>query len=313
MRRATGIFSGYKWDMFVFAVTVALLVFGVTGAPSMGQQKGQKTFSSPEEASKALYAAASSNDNNALMEIFGPKGKELLSSGDTAEDTANRANFAKRYEEMNRLVKEPDGTVTLYVGPHNWPYPIPLLNKGSVWYFDTEAGEKEIVYRRIGRNEMSAIHICQQLSAAQKEYFAQHSAYAVKMFSDEGKQDGLYWAATNNGPQSPIGPRVAWAFVNDPGTKQGAAAQPYRGYYFELLSGPGSGSAGGFTFVAYPANYRSCGVKTFLVGADGVVYEKDLGKKTESVAKSLKTANPDGTWQKVEEEPQQAASEATKK
>jgi hypothetical protein len=305
MRRVKGIFEGYTWDMFVIAATVALLVFGVTGVPSMGQQMGQKTFSSPEEASKALHTAASNNDEKALLEIFGEKGHELISSGDPAEDVENRATFVKRYEQMSRLVKEPDGTVTLYIGPHNWPFPIPLVNKGSEWYFDTEMGEKEIVFRRIGRNEMSAIHICQQLAAAQKDYFGKHNAYAQKMFSDDGKQDGLYWAAGDNTPQSPIGPRVAWAFVNDPGTKQGGSVTPYRGYFFEMLSAQGDN---GFAFVAYPADYRSSGVKTFLVGSDGVVYEKDLGKKTESLAKSIKASNADKTWQKVEEQPQQAAS-----
>lgn len=311
MRRAMGIFSGYKWDVFVIAATVALVVFGVTGVPSMGQQKGQKTFSSPEEASKALYTAASANDEKVLQEIFGEKGRELISSGDPAEDMENRATFVKRYEQMSRLVKEPDNTVTLYIGPHNWPFPIPLVNKGSAWYFDTEIGEREIVFRRIGRNEMSAIHICQQLAAAQKDYFAQHNAYAQKMFSDQGKQDGLYWTAGDNAPQSPIGPRVAWAFVDDPGTKQGEAAVPYRGYFFELLSAQGNGAAGGFEFVAYPADYRSSGVKTFRVSADGEVYEKDLGKKTEWLAKSVKVSNPDKSWQKVEMQPQQAASEST--
>ena len=311
MRRAMGVFRGYKWDMFVIAATVALLVLGVNGVPSMGQQKGQKTFSSPEQASKALYAAVRSNDETALLEIFGPQGKDLISSGDATEDAQNRANFVERYNEMNRLVREPDGTVTLYIGPHNWPCPVPLVNKGGTWYFDTEAGEKEIVFRRIGRNEMSAIHISQQLVAAQKEYFAQHSTYAQKMFSDDGKQDGLYWTATGNEPQSPIGPRVAWAFVNDPGTKEGSAAVPYRGYFFEILNSQGSNAAGGFTFVAYPADYRSSGVKSFLVGTDGVVFEKDLGKKTESTVKAMKSFTPDSSWQKVEGEPQQAASGST--
>lgn len=307
MPRAMRIFTDYKWDVFVIAATVALLIFGVTGVPSMGQQKDQKTFSSPEEASQALYTAANANDEKALLDIFGPKGKDLISSGDPAEDAENRANFAKHYEEMNRLVKEPDGTVTLYIGPHNWPYPLPLVNKGNAWYFDTEAGQKEIVFRRIGRNEMSAIHICQQLVAAQKEYFAQHNAYAQKMFSDEGKQDGLYWPAADNQPQSPIGPRVAWAFASDPAAK-GAELAPYRGYFFEMLSGQGNS---GFAFVAYPAVYRSSGVKTFVVSTDGVIYEKDLGKKTQATAKSMKAFHPDNTWQKVETEEQQAASGST--
>lgn len=311
MRRAKRFFGGYPWDAFLLMTTAAILVVGFTGMPSMAQQKGQKTFTSPEEAGKALYTAASTNDEKALLEILGPKGKDIISSGDATEDAENRAEFSKRYEEMNRLVKEPDGSVTLYVGAHNWPCPLPLINKGKAWYFDTAAGEKEIVFRRIGRNEISAIHISQQLVSAQKEYFAQHNAYAQKMFSEDGKQDGLYWTVGENGPQSPIGPRVAWAFVKDPGAKQGTTAVPYRGYYFEMLNGQGNNGTGGFAFVAYPADYRACGVKTFLVGADGVVYEKDLGNKTEATVKAMKSFTPDNSWQKVEVEPQQAASDST--
>jgi len=305
MLRMKKIFGGYRGDVFLLVATVAILVVGITGVPSMGQQKGQKTFSSPEEASKALYAAAGANDEKALLEVLGPKGKDIIYSGDDAEDAENRATFVKRYHEMNRLVKEPDGSVTLYIGPHNWPYPIPLANKGNAWYFDTAAGEKEIVFRRIGRNEMSAIHICQQLVAAEKDYFGQHNAYAQKIFSDAGKQNGLYWTATGNEPQSPIGPRVAWAFVSESSSQQGGEAAPYRGYYFEMLK-----PSGGFVFVAYPAEYRSSGVKTFVAGTDGNVYEKDLGKKTEAAAKSMSAFTPDKSWQRVEEEQQQATSES---
>jgi Protein of unknown function (DUF2950) len=300
MRRATQFFSGYKWDAFVVVATVAILVVGFTGGPSMAQQKGQKTFSSPEEAAKALYTAASANDETALLDILGPQGKDLISSGDATQDAENRAEFTKRYQQMNRLVKEPDGSVTLYIGPHNWPYPIPLMTKGNAWYFDTAAGEKEIVFRRIGRNEMSAIHISEQLAAAQKEFFTQHNTYAQQIFSEPGKQNGLYWTATGSEPQSPIGPRVAWAFVSECAGQQGGEATPFRGYYFQMLK-PGSG----FAFAAYPAEYRSSGVKTFVVGTDGVVYEKDLGKKTEAATKTMTTFNPDKSWQKVEMEPQQ--------
>ena len=296
-------FARYQWDIFVVAASIAILVVGFTGIPSEAQQKGQKTFSSSEEASKALYAAAKSNDENALIEIFGDKGKGIISTGDTAEDAESRANFAKRYEQMNRLVKEPDGSVTLYIGPHNWPYPVPLVNKGNAWYFDSAAGEKEIVFRRIGRNEMSAIHICQQLAAAQKEYFSQHNEYAQKVFSDTGKQNGLYWTMAGNEGQSPIGPRVAWAFAGESSGQQGGEAAPYRGYYFQTLK-----TNDGFAFEAYPANYRSSGVKTFVVGTDGTVLEKDLGKKTEATAKSMSAFNPDKSWQKVETEQQTAGA-----
>jgi len=317
MRRAKGIFGGYKWDVFVIVATVALLVLGVTGVPSMGQQKGQKTFSSPEEASKALFAAVSSNDEQALLEIFGPKGKEVISSGDAAEDAESRSIFSEHYKEMNRLVKEPDGSVTLYIGAHNWPTPIPIVNKGNLWYFDTEAGAKEIVFRRVGRNEMSAIRLCQELVEAQKEYYSQYNEYAQKISSDEGKHDGLYWKAAENGPQSPIGPLVAQAVADKFAVERQGSAVPYRGYFFHVLTGQGKGApggaksylvggkmTGGFAFVAYPAEYRSSGVMTFVVGADGVVYEKDLGTKTESIVNSMKNFNPDSTWNKVEMEEQ---------
>ena len=301
------------------AATAVLLTASFVAAVQ-AQQKGQKTFSTPEEAAKALFTAAQNNDEKALLELFGPDGKEIVSSGDEAEDAQSRANFAKRYQEMNRLVKEPDGTVSLYIGPHNWPYPIQLRNKGTVWYFDTEAGKKEILFRRIGWNEESAIRICQELAAAEKEYYAQgHNEYAQKIFSDEGKKDGLYWKVAEGEPQSPIGPLVAWAVADEYAKSRGAEAVPYRGYYFHMLTSQGKDSPGGaksyivngkmtegFAFVAYPAEYRSSGVITFLVGADGVVYEKDLGKKTESIAKAMKEYNPGSGWQKVEEEPQEA-------
>ena len=299
---------------------VVILLTACFATRSMGQQAGQKTFSSPEEAANALFAAAQNNDERAMLELLGPDGKEIVSSGDQAEDTRNRANFARRYEEMSRLVKEPNGTVTLYIGERNWPYPIPLVNKGSVWYFDTDAGKNEILFRRIGWNEMSAIRICQELAAAQKEYYSQqNNEYAQKIFSDQGKHDGLYWKAADNESQSPIGPLVAWAVAQEYAESRGSAPVPYRGYYFHILTRQGKNATGGaksyivngkmtggFAFVAYPAEYRSSGVMTFLVSGDGVVYEKDLGKKTESIAKSLKEYNPDSRWKKTEAEQQEA-------
>lgn len=178
---------------------------------SMAQQPGQKTFSSAEETINAMVTAAQANDEKAMLEILGPDGKQIISSGDETEDANSRADIVRRYQEMHRLVKEPDGTTVLYIGAHNWPAPIPLMNKGKLWYFDTEAGKKEILYRRVGRNEMSAIRICQELVAAQKEYSTQHKEYAQKIFSDEGQHDGLYWKAAEGQPQSPIGPLVASA------------------------------------------------------------------------------------------------------
>jgi hypothetical protein len=297
---------------------IAIVVTLCLSLSSMAQQPGQKTFASAEDASTALVAAAQNNDEKAMLDILGPDAKNIVSSGDEAEDAENRANFAQKYQEMHRLVKEPDGTTTLYIGAENWPTPIPLVNKSNTWYFDTDAGKKEILYRRIGRNEMSAIRVCQELVAAQKEYSAQHSEYSQKLYSDEGQRNGLYWKSAEGEAQSPVGPLVATAFVEG----NANAPTPYRGYYFHILTRQGKNGAGGaksyilngkatggFAFAAYPAEYRSSGVMTFIVNDDGVVYQKDLGKKTDSLAKSMKEYNPDATWQKAEEQPEQTAGD----
>lgn len=294
-------------------VAAAILLSGFLATPSLAQLAGQKTFASPEEAGKALYSAAKSNDEKALLDLLGPDGKEIVSSGDAAEDAQSRGEFVKGYEEMSRLVKEPDGSVTLYIGAHNWPCPIPLVNKGKLWYFDTASGKQEILFRRIGRNEVSAIHVCRELAAAQKDYYSQqHNEYARKIHSEEGKHDGLYWKAADNEPQSPIGPLVAQAVSDEETKSRGIEPVPFRGYYFHILTRQGKNAPGGaksylvdgkmtsFAFIAYPAMYRSSGVKTFLVNEDGVVYEKDLGKKTEGIASSMHAFNPDSLWQKAD-------------
>jgi len=293
---------------------VAFLLMLCFSARSMAQQPGQTTFSSPEEASTALVTAMQSNDGTVLLEILGPDGKQIVSSGDETEDANSRASFVQKYQQCHRLVREPDGTTTLYIGAENWPTPIPLMNKGNSWYFDTEAGEKEILFRRIGRNEMSAIRVCQQLVAAQKEYYAsQRNEYAQKILSDEGQHNGLYWKAADGEPKSPIGPLVASAVADSDAKTQNGAPVPFRGYFYHIVTRQGKNGQGGaksyvvngkmtegFAFVAYPAEYRSSGVMTFVVDQDGVVYEKDLGKKTAAHAKSMKEYNPDSTWKKVE-------------
>jgi hypothetical protein len=173
MRRAK-LNLGSSWFSHLLKSTaIALLITGMFVLPTRAQQKDQKTFSSPEAASRALHTALKNNDESALLAILGQDGKDIVSSGDPAEDAENRANIAKRYDEMHRLVKEPDGTITLYLGASNWPCPIPIVNKGDVWYLDTDAGKREILMRRVGRNEISAIRVCNELAAAQKEYYAQ--------------------------------------------------------------------------------------------------------------------------------------------
>jgi hypothetical protein len=280
----------------------------------MGQQPGQRTFSSAEDASNALVTATQNNDEKTMIEILGSDGKEIVSSGDDAEDAESRANFVQKYHQLHRLVREPDGTTTLYIGAENWPTPIPLVNNGNSWYFETEAGKDEILYRRIGRNELSAIRVCQELVGAQKEYYStQNNHYAQQIFSHEGQHDGLYWKASDGGPESPIGPLVAGAFVNGYARSQDNVPAPYLGYYYHLVTrqgkhGPG-GATGGFAFVAYPAEYRSAGVMTFIVNQDGEVYQKDLGKKTETVARAMREYKPNSGWQKAEEQPEETAED----
>jgi hypothetical protein len=323
MRRAKLNFDRFHGINLPALVVGAILLTGWLPARSLAQQLGQKTFSSPEAASDALLAATQSNDEKVLLEILGPDGKQIVSSGDDAEDSLNRANFVEKFREMHRVVKEPDGTVTLYIGAHNWPTPIPIVSNGNSWYFNTDAAKSEILARRIGRNEMSAIRVCQELVAAQKEYrSAQKSEYAAKIFSDKGQNNGLYWEVPEGGPQSPIGPLVAWAVAEENAKSRGEAPVPFRGYYFEILTRQGKNApggaksyitsgkmSGGFAFVAYPAEYRSSGVMTFIVGEDGIVFENDLGKKTESLAKSMREFNPTPTWQKADLEHEEVAAQ----
>ena len=322
MRRAKLNADKYHWASLTKLALVAMVLTIWVPTRSMAQQPGQKTFSSAEEAINALVTAAQANDEKMMLDILGPKGKQIVSSGDETEDANSRADFVKRYQEMHRLVKEPDGTTILYIGAHNWPAPIPVMNKGKLWYFDTEAGKKEILYRRIGRNELSAIRICQELVAAQKEYSAEHKEYARKIFSDDGQHDGLYWKAAEGEPQSPIGPLVASAVAESYAKNQQGAPTPYRGYYFHILTRQGKNALGGaknyvvnskmtegFAFVAYPAEYRSSGVMTFIVTGDGVVYQKDLGKKTDVLAKAMKEYDCNPSWHKAEEQQEEAAVE----
>jgi Protein of unknown function (DUF2950) len=306
--------KSYRAAVGEFAALVVFLA-GCFPAISLAQQPDQKTFQSAEEASSSLIAAMQSKNEKALLEFMGPDGKQIISSGDEVEDLHTRAEFVQRYIEMHRLVNEPDGTTVLYIGARNWPAPIPLVHNANGWYFDTDAGKKEILYRRIGRNEMSAIRVCQELAAAEHEYYdAQQSQYAQAIFSDEGQHNGLYWKVPAGETQSPIGPLVAHAVAQgyDPG--RSGAPTPYRGYYFHILTmqgkrAPGGAKqyivngkmTGGFAFVAYPAEYRSSGVMTFIVGSDGVVHQRDLGQTTDVIARSMKIYDPGAAWKRAEE------------
>lgn len=293
-----------------------LFAFALSPARARAQQSGQKTYATPDAAAQSLYDAIQSGDKAKILEVLGPDAQKLVSSGDDVEDEATRTNFVAKYQEMHRTFAEPDGTTTLYIGAENWPTPIPLVQKNSVWFFDTDAARREIVYRRIGQNEMSAIRVCEELASAEKEYYAkQNNVYAAKFVSSDGAHDGLYWVGASDQFDSPIGPLVANAGSADGVSKNlKSGPVPFRGYYFRILVRQGKDANGGamdyvdggkmtkgFAFVAYPAVYRDSGVMTFIVGSDGVVYQKDLGKRTENAAVALRAYNPDATWTKADE------------
>jgi hypothetical protein len=214
-------------------------------------------------------------------------------------------------------VTEPDGTVTLVVGAENWPFPIPLVNHHGTWYFDTDAGKDEIVFRRIGKNELAAMDACRELVEAQKQYFArppvdQPKQFAQKLVSDEGRHNGLYWHGASDEFASPINPLIAYARQNVP-TDQAGEHVPYNGYMFRVLTSQGPHAPGGaknyivggkmsagFAFVAYPVEYRSSGVMTFIVDESGAIYEKDLGPDTTKRAQAMTVYDPDSSWHKAE-------------
>ncbi|HEV2383306.1 MAG TPA: DUF2950 family protein [Terriglobia bacterium] len=277
-----------------------------------GPRKG-KTFSSAQQAAAALYEAARKHDENGIVVILGPESRDLIFwTNDVGDRTADIDQFVKKYEQMHRLVQEPDDETTLYVGAENWPLPIPLVEQDGVWSFDNSLGRKEILYRRIGENETSTLDVLRALVDAEQEYYDQSAApggtpqYAGRLNSDQGEHDGLYWPESNETGTSPVGPYVAQASYNRSDRK------PFHGYYIRMLTGQGRDArggahkyrvdgriTGGFAFVAFPAEYRSSGVKTLIVNQDGIIYEKDLGPATTKIAAAMTVYNPDPSWKSV--------------
>jgi Protein of unknown function (DUF2950) len=319
--RVTRNFERLHWGDCVRFAAFAIFAIWAGGFPELAvaQQPGQKTFVSPEEASRALFVAVQGDDQQALVEIFGPSGKDIVSSGDAADDANSRQQFVQKYQEMHRLAKEQDGTTMLYIGAENWPLPIPLVNRGGAWYFDTEAGKQEILFRRIGENELTAMRVLRELVDAEKEYYTRARGdnavkqYAQRFVSDEGRYNGLYWRGAGNEPESPIGPLLAYAGSDDSTKRRSTGPIPFHGYYYRLLTRQGTHAPGGalnyvvngkmtrgFAFVAYPAEYRSSGVMTFIVNQDGPVYGKDLGPQTAAIVQRLSVYDPDPTWQRAE-------------
>jgi hypothetical protein len=290
----------------IMAFGTILLVMSL-GSLSHAQKSTQETFASAEEATRALFVAVQSDNQQALMQILGG-GKELVSANDEIEDKIEREQFVGKYREMHRLVREPDGATVLYIGAENWPFPVPLMLKGGAWYFDSESGAQEILFRQIGENEATAIETCHALVRAAASATAK-SAETTNAASDVGSGIG-----SDGGSENEHVSRYAQTLVSTLESMASSEKESgaFHGYYFRILSGPlksragakGKGSSAGRgskeAYVAYPAEYLSSGVMTFVITEDGVVYEKDLGHNTATLARKMTASVLTSSWRPAE-------------
>lgn len=297
----------------IAAVTAVVLAmtFGATY-----NANAQQKFKTPDDAVSALVAAVRADNVRDMVRILGAGGRDIVISGDEVADQKTRAAFLIAYDLKHQIVKDGATSANLVVGANDWQLPIPLVGKDGTWQFDTARGREEILYRRIGRNELDAIQVALAYVDAQNDYATMNpqktkvDSYAQRIISSPGKKDGLYWPAAANEPQSPLGAAFAAATIQ--GYRPGQDATPYHGYYFKVLTGQGPNAPGGamnyvvngnmiggFGLVAYPAEYGNSGVMTFLVNHAGVVFQKDLGERTARTASRMTAFNPDHTWKKV--------------
>jgi len=277
----------------------------------------QKRFATSKKAADALISAAEQFDVPALLEIIGPHGDDLIETADKVQDKERAAAFVAKAREKTLVTPDPKNPnrATLSVGNEDWPYPVPIVKRSGQWFFDTRAGRKEILDRRIGANELDALTICRGYVEVQKEYALQShdgvNQYAQKIISTPGKQDGLAWKNEDGTWGGPVAEGIAKALTQGYSSK----AEPYHGYYFKILKGQGPAAPlgridfvlegvmiGGFALVAVPANYRITGVKTFIVSHEGIVFEKDLGPNSLEIVKKMELYNPDRTWRRTDDE-----------
>ena len=300
------------------SIRALLVAVAVAGVGCGSSDTEQKSFADPEEAAAALIAAAEPFDVDAMKAILGPEGIDLVVTEDTVQDKSYATTFADLAREKKQVQLDPeDPTVAiLSVGPDDWPLPIPIVQEGGRWRFDSQAGRQEILLRRIGENELTAIEFCRGYVEAQYEYASRKhdgspvNQYAQRVISTPGKQDGLAWQAGDGTWQGPVGENVA-RVIAEGYTER---IEPYHGYYFKILTGQGPAAPfgemdyvirgvmiGGFALAAAPADYRVTGVKSFIVSHTGVVFEKDLGPETLEAFKSMTRFDPDPTWTVVPE------------
>ncbi len=299
----------------LFALIISLASCNKAENSTAEKKTVQHTFATPADAGAAFLEAAKSGDQSALLAIFGPDAKDVLFSGDSTKDKDTLQDFVAAYTQMHRWVQIKAGGDMLTIGADNYIFPIPLgQNPSGQWYFDTAAGKDEILARRIGKDELTAIAACDAVASAESEYFSRVrdggavKQYAAKFISDEGRQNGLYWQVSPGQAPSPL--EDVRDFAKAAGyTNSGSKPQPFNGYYFRILSKQGDkapGGAkdyfvngkmtGGFAILAYPSDYRNSGIMTFIIGKDGIVYQKDLGEKTREVAEGMAEFNPGDGW-----------------
>lgn len=300
--------------MSALSVKFTSVILVAFGAAMAAPQPVQRTFASPQEAAQAVIEAAENNDTAAMLKIFGPEGRSIVISGDPASDKEGRAQFARMAKEKLEIRQNGPDRATIIAGPDGWPFPVPLVARNGQWVFDSARGKVEVLARRVGRNELNAIEVCRGYVEAQMQY-ASHDRdahgnlqYAQKIVSTPGKKDGLYW----EGEDSTLVPK-AFAGAAAAMFAEGKRPTPYHGYYFHILKAQGpdaQGGAvdyvvkgemiGGFALIAYPAEYGVTGIHSFVVNHRGVVYEKDLGPSTNTLARQVTRFNPDKTWKKTE-------------
>jgi hypothetical protein len=310
--------SALKLGLVERSATLAVLFVIAALVPpcARAQADGQKTFSSSKQAVEVLIRAVRDGNTSDLLAILGPGTEEVISSSDSVADKTGRDRFLASYDLNHSLTVSAPHELLLNVGKESWSFPIPLVQANGKWYWDGAAGKQEILYRRIGNNELAAIAACRGVVAAQRDYAAARhdglpaAIYAQRLVSEPGKQNGLYWHVNEGEPPSPAGPLLAQA--SSEGYGGSGKRSPYHGYYYRLLKAQGANAkggaksyivdgnmTGGFALVAYPADYRSSGVMTFLTNENGTIYQKDLGEKTADLAQQMTEYDPDKTWKVV--------------
>jgi hypothetical protein len=304
--------SRLNFKSAALATAAGTILIGFAVAASDGE-----TFTSPDLAAQALLHAAESSDSAGLLKILGPSANEILTTSDPVADSRTRAAFVKKAKQKMLVVSDPyqPDQKILEIGTDKWPFPIPLIQTADKnWQFDVDQGKEAILLRRIGNNEITVIDLSRGYVEAQNQYFERDRTgkgvrqYAQKFISSDGQRDGLFWKSTDPNDQSPVAEMVAHA-IAEGYTKQG---EPYHGYRFKILTGQGAHASGGamnyldngamthgFALIAWPAEYRSTGIMTFLVDRSGIVYQKDLGAKTAQIANATTVYDPDQTWTPV--------------